>query len=53
MGRSHQALGNRALAREHYQHGRTLYTDLGMSEADQIRAHLTAVYLTATPSDQQ
>jgi len=53
LGHAHQALSNPALAREHYRHALALYTDLGLPEADRIRTHLTAVYLTATHSDQQ
>jgi tetratricopeptide (TPR) repeat protein len=36
-------LGNPDQARHHYQHALTLYTDLGVSEADQIRARLTTL----------
>ena len=41
LGHAHRALGNPALAREHYQHALALYIDLGMPEADEIRAHLS------------
>ena len=40
LGHAHQALGDPARAREYYQHALTLYTDLGMPEADEIRARL-------------
>jgi len=43
LGRAHHTLGNPALAREHYQQALTLYTDLGMPEADKIRAQLTSI----------
>jgi len=50
LGHACHTLGNHALAREQYQHALALYTDLGMPEADGIRAHLTALDLTATGS---
>jgi len=40
LGHAHRALGEPALAREHYQHALILYTELGVPEADQIRARL-------------
>jgi tetratricopeptide (TPR) repeat protein len=43
LGHAHHTLGNPARAREHYQHALTLYTDLGLPEADQIRTHLAAL----------
>jgi tetratricopeptide (TPR) repeat protein len=42
LGHAHHALGDPALAREHYQHALALYTELGMPEADEIRALLAA-----------
>ncbi|MDI6105978.1 tetratricopeptide repeat protein [Actinoplanes sp. NEAU-A12] len=53
IGDAHHALGNPALARERYQQAFALYTDLGLPEADRIRAHLTALDLTAAGSEQQ
>ncbi|MDY7089743.1 MAG: tetratricopeptide repeat protein [Actinomycetota bacterium] len=47
LGRAHHALGRFDLAREHYRHALALSTDLGLPEADQIRADLTALNLTA------
>jgi hypothetical protein len=43
LGHAHQSLGSPEPARHHYQHALTLYTDLGMSEADQIRVHLATI----------
>ncbi|HEV7961375.1 MAG TPA: tetratricopeptide repeat protein [Actinoplanes sp.] len=41
LGHAQHALNDAAGARQHYQRALTIYTDLGMPEADQIRAHLT------------
>jgi tetratricopeptide (TPR) repeat protein len=43
LGHAHRTLGDLTRAREHYRHALTLYADLGMPEADEIRAHLTSV----------
>ena len=43
LGRAHEALEHRARARRHYQHALTLYTDLGVPDADQIKTHLTSL----------
>jgi hypothetical protein len=48
IGHAHRALGNPALAHEHYHDALALYTDLGRPEAYQIRAYLTNVDLTVT-----
>jgi tetratricopeptide (TPR) repeat protein len=43
LGHAHHTLNHPARARHHYQHALTLYTNLGMPNANQIRAHLTTV----------
>ncbi|WP_238162061.1 tetratricopeptide repeat protein [Micromonospora endolithica] len=43
LGHAHRALGAPAPARDHFQRALTLYTDLDMPEADQMRANLTAL----------
>jgi Flp pilus assembly protein TadD len=43
LGHAHRSLGDPATARYHYQQALTLYADLGVPGADQIRAHLTTV----------
>jgi tetratricopeptide (TPR) repeat protein len=43
LGHAHRSLGNPAAARYHYQQALTLYTGLGVPDADQIRAHLATV----------
>ncbi|HEV7899567.1 MAG TPA: tetratricopeptide repeat protein [Planosporangium sp.] len=43
LGNVHHALGNPTRAREHYQRALALYLDLGMPDADNVRAHLTAL----------
>jgi DNA-binding SARP family transcriptional activator/tetratricopeptide (TPR) repeat protein len=40
LGRAHHALHEPASAREHYEHALSLYTQLSMPEADEVRAHL-------------
>jgi tetratricopeptide (TPR) repeat protein len=40
LGLAHHALGDTDRAREHYRHALTLYIELGMPEADEIREHL-------------
>jgi tetratricopeptide (TPR) repeat protein len=50
LGHAHHALGHPTQASRHYQHALTIYTDLGTPEADQIRAHLTAIGATAADS---
>jgi hypothetical protein len=41
LGHAHTALGDSTLARHHYTHALTLYTDLGSPDADTIRTHLS------------
>jgi len=43
LGHAHHALDNPISACQHYQHALTIYTDLGMPEADEIRALLAAL----------
>ncbi|MEU8328707.1 tetratricopeptide repeat protein [Micromonospora sp. NPDC048839] len=43
LGHAHRALGAPTSARDHFQRALTLYTDLDMPEAEQIRAHLAAL----------
>ncbi|MEV0566819.1 tetratricopeptide repeat protein [Dactylosporangium sp. NPDC050588] len=43
LGKAHRALGDPALARHHYDHALTLYTDLGSPHAADVRADLTAL----------
>jgi tetratricopeptide (TPR) repeat protein len=43
LGRAHHALGDLDQARRHYHHALARYLDLGMPQAEQIRARLTAV----------
>jgi DNA-binding SARP family transcriptional activator/tetratricopeptide (TPR) repeat protein len=53
LGRACAAIGDRAAARHHWQEALTLYTSLGASEADRVRAQLTTDELprtTPTPS---
>jgi tetratricopeptide (TPR) repeat protein len=40
LGHAHRTLNDPTHARRHYQQARTLYTDLGLPDADQIKAHL-------------
>jgi len=42
LGRARAAIGDRAAARRHWQEALTLYTSLGSSEADRVRAQLCA-----------
>jgi DNA-binding SARP family transcriptional activator/tetratricopeptide (TPR) repeat protein len=41
LGRACAAIGDRSAARHHWQEALTLYTSLGASEADRVRAQLT------------
>ncbi|MFB9411909.1 tetratricopeptide repeat protein [Dactylosporangium matsuzakiense] len=52
LGHAHHTLGNPDRAREHYRHAPTLYTDLSLPEADQIRTRVTrlAASTTAAPN---
>ncbi|WP_249998808.1 tetratricopeptide repeat protein [Actinoplanes sp. M2I2] len=43
LGHAYHALGHDLLAREHYREALTLYTELGVPEAEQVRTHLAAV----------
>lgn len=43
LGHAHHTLADPVQARQHYQQALTLYTELGMPQADQIRAHLTTI----------
>ncbi len=49
LGQAHAALGQPAHARQHYEHALTLYRDLALPEAAQVRARLAA--LVEIPSD--
>jgi len=40
LGHAHRTLGDPARAREHFQQAVTLYAELGMPEADEVRAQL-------------
>ena len=42
LGHAHLGLGDPAVAREHYAQALTLYTELDMPEAEEIRARLKA-----------
>ncbi|AVT33737.1 hypothetical protein C6361_34715 [Plantactinospora sp. BC1] len=42
LGHAHRSLDRPALARRHYEQAVSLYTELGMPDADQLRAHLAA-----------
>ena len=43
LGDAHRGLDNPPCARHHYQRALALYTDLGLPDAEQIRAHLAAI----------
>jgi tetratricopeptide (TPR) repeat protein len=43
LGRAHHTLGDLTRARQYYQQALTVYTHLGMPDADRIRAHLAAI----------
>jgi tetratricopeptide (TPR) repeat protein len=43
LGHAHHTLGSPERARHHYQQALALYTDLGVPEAEQIRAHLATM----------
>ncbi|GIJ43533.1 hypothetical protein Val02_04190 [Virgisporangium aliadipatigenens] len=43
LGWSHQALGDPRLAREHWDRALAIYDDLGLPEADEVRARLSAL----------
>jgi tetratricopeptide (TPR) repeat protein len=43
LGHAHHTLSNPARARHHYQHALTLYTDLEMPDAEEIRAQLATM----------
>jgi tetratricopeptide (TPR) repeat protein len=43
LGHAHRTLGNHDQARQHYHHALARYIDLGMPQAEHIRAQLTAV----------
>jgi tetratricopeptide (TPR) repeat protein/transcriptional regulator with XRE-family HTH domain len=43
LGRAHHTLVDPTRAREHYGYAIDLYTDLGMPDADDVRAHLTTL----------
>jgi DNA-binding SARP family transcriptional activator/tetratricopeptide (TPR) repeat protein len=42
LAHTRHAAGEHGLARQHWQHALTLYTDLGVPDADDVRAHLAA-----------
>jgi tetratricopeptide (TPR) repeat protein len=46
LGNAYHTLGDIPRSREHYQQGLSLYTALGMPEADEIRTHLTTLDAT-------
>jgi len=50
LAHARQAAGEHGLARQHWQHALTLYTDLGVPDADHVRAHLAALGRTAEDS---
>ncbi len=43
LGHAHHATGKHGRARQHWQHALGLYTDLGVPEAGDVRAHLAAL----------
>src|SRR5215467_8197609 len=43
LARTRHAAGGHGLARQHWQHALTLYTDLGVPDADDVRADLAAL----------
>jgi tetratricopeptide (TPR) repeat protein len=43
LGHAHRTLNDPARARRHYQHALTLYTRLGVPQANQIRTHLATL----------
>jgi tetratricopeptide (TPR) repeat protein len=50
LGHTYRALNDPVHAGRHYQQALTLYTDLGLPDADQIKAHLTAITASPGPS---
>lgn len=46
LGHAHRSLDSPASASRHFRHALSLYTELGMPEADQIHAHLTTLEAT-------
>jgi len=43
LAHTRHAAGEHGLARQHWRHALTLYTDLGVPDADDVRAHLAAL----------
>jgi tetratricopeptide (TPR) repeat protein len=43
LAHTRHAAGEHGLARQHWQHALTLYTDLGVPDADDVRAHLAVL----------
>jgi tetratricopeptide (TPR) repeat protein len=43
LAHTRHAAGEHGMARQHWQHALTLYTDLGVPDADDVRAHLAAL----------
>jgi hypothetical protein len=43
LGHAHRALGDRAQARRHFERALAIYTDLGMPQADTVRAQLAGL----------
>jgi tetratricopeptide (TPR) repeat protein len=50
LGHAHRALGETGHARRHYRHAVSLYTELEMPDADQLRAHLAAIPTDSLPT---
>ncbi len=51
LAHTHHAAGDRDRARQHWREAFTLYTDLGIPEADDVRAHLATLDHTADDGD--
>ena len=43
LAHTHHATGDPSQARHHWQHALALYTNLGVPDADDVHAHLTAL----------
>ena len=51
LAHTHQAAGDPDQARRHWRHALALYTDLGVPDADDVQAHLTALDQAVDDSD--